>query len=682
MSNRLARTTSPYLQQHAENPVDWQPWDGEALRLAREQDKPILLSVGYSACHWCHVMAHESFEDAQIAAIMNQHFINIKVDREERPDLDQIYQLAHQMLTQRAGGWPLTMFLTPDGKPFFGGTYFPKEARYNLPGFGSLLLRVAQFYHEKRDQVLVQNDALLGALKKTLPVPAVGAVCFTSGPLEEASAALRGSFDAQHGGFGGAPKFPHATELEFSLRRYAAKGEEQALHMGVFSLGSMALGGIYDHLGGGFCRYSVDAAWTIPHFEKMLYDNGPLLRLSAEALALTSNPLFERVARETAAWVMREMQSPEGDYYSTLDADSEGEEGKFYIWTREEVQSLLTPEENAVAALCYGLDGPPNFETTHWHLRIARTIDEVATQTGLAEEMSETLLHSAKAKLFVAREKRVHPGRDEKILTSWNALMIQGMARAGFILDDAGWIASARRALAFIRSTMWRDGRLMATYKDGTAHLAAYLDDYAFLLAALLELLQADYDQDDLEFAEQLAAVLLERFEDKETGGFFFTAHDHEALIHRPKSGYDNATPSGNGVAALALTRLYHISGKLAYQAAAEGTLRLFYGDLQRQPFGYSTLLMALEEMLEPTRLVIIRGPAEQLASWREVVAGEYYPHSHFLFLAGELTGLPASLNKPATDQVNAWVCSGVTCLPPIASNAQLLAVLKTPGIG
>jgi uncharacterized protein len=696
MSNRLAQTTSPYLQQHADNPVDWHPWDEKALTLAREQDKPILLSVGYSACHWCHVMAHESFEDPEIAAIMNQHFINIKVDREERPDLDQIYQLSHQMLTQRAGGWPLTMFLTPDGKPFFGGTYYPKEARYNLPGFGDLLLRVAQFYREERDQVHVQNEALLGALKKTLP-PTPGEVSFSVKPLEEAMTALRGSFDAQHGGFGGAPKFPHPTELEFSLRRYAAKREEQALHIATFSLGSMALGGIYDHLGGGFCRYSVDSSWTIPHFEKMLYDNGPLLRLTAEAWAVTGNALFERVTRETAAWTMREMQSPEGGYYSTLDADSEGEEGKFYVWSRDEMHSILSAEEYAVATFFYGLDGPPNFENTHWHLRIARTVDEVAARTNIDEEKCDALILAAKAKLFAAREQRVHPGRDEKILTSWNALMIQGMARAGFIFGNAEWIASARRALDFIRRTMWQNGRLLATYKaepggaataqasanatgTGSAHLAAYLDDYAFLLAALIELLQTDYRQDDLAFAEQLAAVLLDQFEDKESGGFFFTAHDHEALIHRPKSGYDNATPSGNGVAALALTRLHHITGNPAYRAAAEGTLRVFHLEVQRQSFGYSSLLMALEETLTPTRLIVIRG--QELASWRTALASEYYPHSLFLFLPQDLTGLPANLDKPASAQVNAWVCMGVTCLPPIDSTTELLSVLKTQGIG
>ena len=682
MPNHLAQTTSPYLQQHADNPVDWYPWGEEALRLAREQDRPIVLSIGYSACHWCHVMAHESFEDPEIAAVQNRHFINIKVDREERPDLDQIYQLAHQMLTQRAGGWPLTMFLTPDGKPFFGGTYFPKEARYNLPGFGGLLLRVAQFYREQRDQIDAQNQSLLAALNKTLPVAPEMAISFSVAPIEEAVTGLRASFDAQHGGLGGAPKFPHATELEFCLRRYAARGEEETLHIAAFSMGSMALGGLYDQLGGGFYRYSVDRSWTIPHFEKMLYDNGLLLRLAADTWAVTGNPLFDRVTRETAAWVMREMQSPEGGYYSTLDADSDGEEGKFYVWTPAEAQALLTPEEYTVVSLFYGLDRPPNFENAYWHLRIVRTVDEAASQAGVDSGKCDALLQSAKAKLFAAREKRIRPSRDEKILTGWNALMIKGMARAGHVLGNHQWIASARGALDFIRRTMWRNGRLLATYRDGTAHLDAYLDDHAFLVAALLELLQADYRQDDLMFAEELADVLLDEFEDKERGGFFFTAHDHEALIHRPKSGHDNATPSGNGVAVLALTQLFHITGKERYRTAAESTLSLFFKDLERQPFGFSTLLMALEEILEPTRLVVIRGPAQGLATWRAELCREYHPQSLFFFLPESEVTLPAGLDKPMTDKVNAWVCAGVSCLPPIDSIPQLQTVLKTPGIG
>ena len=682
MPNRLAHETSPYLQQHADNPVDWHPWGEEAITLAREQNKPILLSVGYSACHWCHVMAHESFEDEAIAAIMNRLFINIKVDREERPDLDQIYQTAHQMLTQKSGGWPLTLFLTPDGKPFFGGTYFPKMPRFNLPGFAGLLERVAEYYAASRGDIDEQNNRLVAALHRTQPAAPATAVTFGENPLNEAMAAVRASFDGRHGGFGGAPKFPHPTELEFALRRYAATGDKDALHIATFTLEKMALGGIYDQLGGGFSRYSVDQQWMIPHFEKMLYDNGPLLRLVTDAWVASGNPLFAQVAEETAAWVMREMQSPEGGYYSTIDADSEGEEGKFYVWTPEEVQALLSAAEYHVAALTYGLDGPPNFENSHWHLQVVKTIDEVATETAKLIAEVDALLASARAKLFAHREQRIHPGRDEKILTSWNGLMMQGMLRAGSVFDRPEWIASARRALDFIRKTLWRDGRLLATYKDNKAHLNAYLDDYAFLLAALLELLQADFRAEDLSFATQLANVLLEQFEDRDNGGFFFTSHDHETLIHRPKAGHDNATPAGNGVAALALARLAHVTGDLRYAAAAERTLRLFYPELERQPFGYSSLLMALEETLEPTCVTVIRGPAEALAVWRSALSKGFHPATLRIFLADNVTTLPESLAKPVTGHVNAWVCQGVTCLPPISTISQLEAVLQSGEIG
>ena len=421
MPNRLAGETSPYLQQHAANPVDWHPWGEAALERARAEDKPILLSIGYSACHWCHVMAHESFEDPAVAAVMNRLFVNVKVDREERPDLDQIYQSAHQMLAQRTGGWPLTMFLSPDGTPFFGGTYFPKEPRYGMPAFPELCERVAALWREKRAEIAAQDAEVRGALGRTLPTAAGGAVTLSADAIEAMLANLRANFDAQHGGFGSAPKFPHPSDLELCLRR----GERD---IAVTTLTRMCEGGIYDHLGGGFCRYSVDAQWTIPHFEKMLYDNGPLLGLLADAWGLTREPLFERCAAETAGWMMREMQSPEGGYYSSLDADSEGEEGKFYVWDKEEVQRLLSPPEYAATATHFGLDQPPNFENKLWHLRIAGP--------GAA----------AKEKLFAAREKRVRPGRDEKVLVSWNALAIRGMAHAGRVFGREEWLASARRA--------------------------------------------------------------------------------------------------------------------------------------------------------------------------------------------------------------------------------------------
>ena len=656
MPNRLAQETSPYLQQHADNPVDWNPWGEEALARARGEDKPILLSVGYSACHWCHVMAHESFEDPAVAEIMNRLFVNIKVDREERPDLDQIYQLAHQMLAQRPGGWPLTMFLTPEGAPFFGGTYFPKEPRYNLPGFPQVLERIAQVYREHRDEIGRQNQTLLATFEGMQPGAPAHHSELSAEPIEAALRSLKTNFDSRYGGFGGAPKFPHPAELEFCLRRSAAVSDGAAERIATHTLERMALGGIYDHLGGGFARYSVDAEWMIPHFEKMLYDNGPLLRLYADAWTVTRNPLFARVAEETAAWVMREMQSLEGGYYSSLDADSEHEEGKFYVWTPDEVRSLLTPDEYAALAPHYGLDGPPNFENTHWHLRVVRAPAADAA----------ALLASGRRKLFEAREKRIHPGRDEKVLVSWNALMIAGMARAAVVFGRGDWLASARRSLAFIRETMWKNGRLLATYKDGKAHLNAYLDDYAFLLAALLELLQAEFDPSALAFAEDLAEVLLEQFEDKAQGGFFFTSHDHEKLIHRPKPGYENATPSGNGVAAFALQRLHFLTGESRYALAAERTLAQFHAELSEHPGGHATLLAALEEHQQPTRTVIVRGPEAEMRRWRRELAQRYAPQTMVIAIDGATSELPPVLAKPAGGRVNAWVCEGTVCLAPI----------------
>ncbi|HEU5282509.1 MAG TPA: thioredoxin domain-containing protein [Burkholderiales bacterium] len=675
MPNRLARETSPYLQQHADNPVDWHPWGEEALRLARERDQPILLSVGYSACHWCHVMAHESFEDPDIAAVMNRNFVNIKVDREERPDIDQIYQTAHQMLTQRAGGWPLTMFLTPDQKPFFGGTYFPRTARYNLPGFGELLERVAQVYREQRQAIAAQNDEMVSLLERSLQVRAAPAADLDAAPIATALQELTGIFDRQHGGLGGAPKFPHPAELELCLRE--ARADRAALEVATVTLEKMARGGICDQLGGGFCRYSVDATWMIPHFEKMLYDNGPLLRLYADAWLVTGNALFRRVCEDTAAWVMREMQAPEGGYYSSLDADSEHVEGKFYVWSHEQVSGLLDEQEYAVASAVFGLDRAPNFEGEHWHLRIARPVAGVAAELGLAETAAQALLDSARIKLFEARERRVRPGRDEKILTSWNALMIQGMAHAAHALDRPDWLQSARQALEFLRVTLWRDGRLLATSKDGRAHLNAYLDDHAFLLAALLELLQADFRKADLELAVAIAETLLARFEDGATGGFFFTSHDHERLILRPKTWYDNATPSGNGVAALALQRLGHLVGDARYLEAAERTLRLFLPQIERHPSGASTLLMALAEHLRPPDVVILRGPRAAAVPWQRALAVRYAPSRLVLFVDPSLTGIPAALDKPLSTAVNAWVCRGVNCLAPLSDVGELLRELE-----
>lgn len=693
MPNHLASETSPYLLQHRDNPVDWYPWGEEALALARAQDKPILLSVGYSACHWCHVMAHESFEDVGVAALMNQLFINIKVDREERPDIDQIYQTALYMLTQRNGGWPLTLFLTPEQKPFFGGTYYPKTPRHGLPGFPDLLPRVAEAYHARGEEIERQSASLLEAFKRTLPSRNSTAGDASGHHLmEQALAELQNRFDTVNGGFGEAPKFLHPAELEFCLRRYSADNSEEALRMAELTLQKMAGGGIHDQLGGGFCRYSTDPHWSIPHFEKMLYDNGPLLCLYADAWLATRNPRFAHIVEEIAGWVMREMQADGttagedhetkgGGYYSSLDADSENVEGKFYVWNRDEIAKILTSEEYAVTAPYYGLTQDPNFEGKYWNLEVAASLADVAAACGIEREEAEQRLASARAKMLSERERRVRPGRDEKILTSWNGLMIRGMARAGRIFGRAEWVRSAAQAADFIRRALWKEDRLLATCKDGKAHLNAYLDDYAFMLDALMELMQADFRQPDLEFAVALADILLEQFEDKQDGGFFFTSHDHEKLIHRPKPHYDTAMPSGNGVAACSLQRLGHLLGQFKYLQSAERALDLFRPAMSRQASSCCSLLAALEQSLAPPQIVILRGPAHSLAEWKKALRLRREGGLVF-FLPAELADLPPSLSKPlaANDAVNAWVCQGVNCLPAITDMQELLRVCKIQG--
>ena len=677
MPNRLAQETSPYLQQHADNPVDWFPWGEEALRCAREQGKPILLSIGYSACHWCHVMAHESFEDAGVAAVMNRLFINIKVDREERPDLDLIYQAAHVMLTQHGGGWPLTLFLAPDQMPFFGGTYFPKESRHNLPGFVQLLEHVAETYRTHREDIAEQSASLLHDFDSTLP--SVGeCASFSDAPLHDACNRLRKAFDTIRGGFGRAPKFPRQSGLEFLLRH----ASQDAHNMALFTLRKMADGGIHDQLGGGFFRYSVDDCWAIPHFEKMLHDNGPLLALYTDAYTLTGEAAFRRVAQSIAGWAMREMQSPQGGFYSSLDADTEHEEGKFYVWAPEQVASLLGADEYAIAAAHYGLDQPPNFENKYWNLLVAKPLDVIAQACNLPQEQAEQLLASAQQKLFAARENRVRPGRDEKILASWNALMIKGMAHAGRVLDEPEYIVSAQRAMDFIRASMWQNGRLLAACKDGKAHLNAYLDDYAFLLDALLELLQAEFRLADFEFARALADVLLQQFEDTREGGFFFTSHDHEKLIHRPKPAHDDAMPSGNGIAVFALQRLGHLLGETRYLEAAERTLKLYCPALAQQPSGFMSLLMALQEYLTPPQIVILRSAPGASAAWRRQLVRHYWPGTLLLALEGEFANLPETLAKPLSQGVSAWVCQGVKCLPVIEDCTELIAVCKSGETG
>lgn len=677
--NRLQYETSPYLLQHADNPVDWWGWSDEALAKARQEDKPILLSIGYSACHWCHVMAHESFEDPESAAVMNDLFINIKVDREERPDLDKIYQLAHQLLARRSGGWPLTVFLNPHNlTPFFSGTYFPKTPRHNLPGFVSVITQVSAYYHKNKAQVEQQNATMRDALQSIAERGAPSGLLPEEAMFHDARRHLGVEYDAELGGFGEAPKFPHCTQMEFLLRygHHIEPGDHKAQEMTIHTLQKMAEGGIYDQLAGGFCRYSTDPMWLIPHFEKMLYDNGPLLALCADGWQITSNPLFAQVVEETAQWVMDDMQSPEGGYYAAIDADSEGHEGKFYVWRPEEVRALLTEAEYALAAHHYGLTRPANFEGI-WHLYVAEPLAKISERTGISLAQAEQLLASIKSKLKAVRAQRVPPGRDDKVLSAWNGLMIKGMAHAGRIFGRGDWIASADRAFAALRRSAWVGDRLLATYKNGQAKFNGYLDDYAFMLDAAIELLQCRWNSDDLQWATQLADTLLAHFE-APGGGFYFTADDHESLLYRPKNFADEAMASGNGIAAFALQRLGHLVGDLRYTDAAAATLRAAGANLTQHPDAYASLLMTLDETLYPPTLIILRGATQPLAAWQAELQKRYAPNQLCFAIPDDATGLPDMLaaRQPQGTTI-AYVCRGETCLAPIDSLTQLHAELS-----
>ena len=680
LRNHLVDETSPYLLQHADNPVEWYPWGEAALQRAKQENRPILLSIGYSACHWCHVMAHESFEDLGTAELMNELFVNIKVDREERPDLDKIYQVAQQMLTHGSGGWPLTMFLTPQQQPFFGGTYFPKEPRYGMPAFRDLLRRVAQYYREQGEEIATQNAQLQAALAAMVPPPGLGVVLDDS-PLALARAALAKSFDAGFGGFTGAPKFPHSTSIERCMRQWYATSADtepdlKALYMASLTLTRMAEGGLYDQLGGGFARYSVDGAWMIPHFEKMLYDNGQLLCEYARAHLASGEALFAKVAHETADWVLRDMRSPAGSFYSSLDADSEGHEGKFYVWNRDEVQSLLTAREYNAFSARFGLDRSANFEG-EWHLHISASLDDIAAALNEPVQAVAADIESARSKLLKARNLRVWPARDEKTLCSWNALMIKSLGLASRVLGRPDLAEAAGTAVDFLRRHLWRDGRLLATYKDGRAHLPAYLDDYALLADALLELLQTRWRSSDLDFARQLAEVLLDQFEDKDSGGFFFTAKDHEQLIHRSKTFADESVPSGNGFAASMLIRLGYLLGETRYLDAAERTLRAGWAAIQDYPQAHMSLANALEDFLSALQIVVIRGEASSAAHWASVLGRLYAPTRMIFAIPNDAQLPPALTAKRPGETTVAYLCTGMTCTAPLTNLEEVTRALR-----
>ena len=682
LNNRLSAESSPYLLQHAHDPVDWNPWGKEALERAERENKPIFLSIGYSACHWCHVMAHESFADETTAQILNEQFVSIKVDREERPDLDKIYQNAFQLLNGQSGGWPLTMMLTPDDQiPFFGATYLAKEGRNGFPGFADLMQRLANYYHNNEAEVRQQNSGLSEAL--TAGPSRHGRTGFSLNvqPLEEVVTRLKDSFDAIHGGFGEAPKFPQPLSIERLLRHYyhtqqlTDETDTRAGFIAKYSLEKMAQGGVYDQIGGGFFRYAVDQQWQIPHFEKMLYDNAQLLALYSQAWQLTHTPRFKTTAEDIAAWALREMQAPEGGFYASLDADSEDTsnikiEGAFYLWTPDQIKACLKPEEFAICQRFYGLDDTANFDE-RWHLRIAGSS---------RNEQEQELLLSARQKLLKVRDQRPRPGRDEKILCAWNALMIKGLAIAGRHFQRPDLIQQAQRALDFIRQELWQHGRLLAVYKDGQTKFPAYLDDYALLIDAILELLQCRWRDGDLNFALELAEVLLNRFQDpKKQGGFYFTADDHEALIQRPKPLFDDALPAGNGISAQVLIKLGHLTNSIHYLVAAERALKNAWPSIDRNPVACSAMLLALEEYYYPSQIVVIRGASEAIEIWQQHCAKHYSPRRLTVAIPQDALALPEFLAlREAQDTVVAYICDGAKCSAPITDLQQLEQLLQS----
>ena len=676
--NQLAGETSPYLRAHADNPVDWHPWGEAAIALARAEERPILLSIGYSACHWCHVMARESFEDAATAEVMNSTFVCVKVDREERPDVDRVYQLGHRLLNRQSGGWPLTAFLDPATLlPFFSGTYFPRQPRYGLPGFADLLRRLGEAFAEQHESIDKQGKQLaqaLGALNA--PVADEKAEKPDLAALAEAARKQLGeAYDATAGGFGSAPKFPMPAALERLLRHWASGGKQdrEALNVVTATLTQMARGGVYDHLGGGFFRYATDREWRIPHFEKMLHDNGALLGLYADVLALGRDALFDGVVRETAGWLMREMQAPAGGYCTAQAADSEGEEGKFYLWRRAEAKRLLADDEHLVAETLYGLDKPANF-AGRWHLHRRDAWRAVVERLYLTPEDAARHLESAKAKLLAARQDREPPAKDDKVLSSWNGLAIAGMASAGTRLGEPGWIASATQAADFLRTELVADGRLHASWRDGVRGHVGFLDNHANVLHGLLALLAARWRDEDWALALFLGDELVNRFQDEKAGGFYFTPHDAPALIHRPKPTLDDAPLPGNAAAIRALAALGHLAGEPRWLEASERAARWAMPLAERHPASHCAVLTAVEEVSEPPELVIVRGPAEAAKPWMEVAQSGYRPDRAAYLIPYDARQIPRYLPRLVAagvrEQVSAYLCQGASCSKPITELA------------
>jgi uncharacterized protein YyaL (SSP411 family) len=684
-TNKLVNETSPYLLQHAHNPVDWYAWGEEALAKSKREDKPILLSIGYSACHWCHVMERESFENEETARLMNENFVNIKVDREERPDLDQIYMNAVQMMT-RHGGWPLTVFLTPDLVPFYGGTYFPPEDRYQMPGFPRILAAVAETYRTRPEEVKQSAWEILSELRR-MNIAQESSEALNLSLLDAAFRQLSRSYDPANGGFGGAPKFPSSMNLEFLLRSFKRTGDSRALEMAAHTCKKMARGGMYDQLGGGFHRYSTDARWLVPHFEKMLYDNALLSRLYIHVFQVTGDAFYRRVAEESLDYVAREMHDASGAFYSTQDADSEGVEGKFFVWDKTEIEALLDAEDARLFCAYYGVTEGGNFEEKNI-LNVARPAEEVARETGVtAEELSEAVERGRRV-LFDEREKRVRPGRDEKVITAWNGLMIESFAEAAAVLEREDYREIAEGCARFFLEQMISGGVLLHVFKDGRAKHAGFLDDYSYVVSALVTLFETTGSIRWLEQAMELADKMIEEFWDAEEGGFFYNGRSGEKLIVRGKDYFDNATPSGNSVAAESLLRLSVLTGNDDYRRKAVNVLRLVRDAVERYPSAFGYALGATDFQLStPKEIVVIAGDDDEGARALErEVWSRYLPNKVVALSTGDDARacelVPLLRERSASGgRAAAFVCENYSCRLPVNKPDELAAQLEEDGL-
>ena len=687
MTNRLTDETSPYLLQHADNPVDWFTWGSEALEKAKAENKPILLSIGYSSCHWCHVMARESFADSATAQVMNQHYINIKVDREERPDLDKVYQQAFQLLNSQGGGWPLTMFLDPQTLiPFFGGTYFPKNARYQLPGFVDLLMRINETFESKKDELQEQSEKILKAFEQ-MKIPVVDTQVEDTLLLDDARDKLGKQYEPQFGGFSQAPKFHTPTKISkllkhWSYQRKNGSSDKDGLEMVMNTLTQIARGGIYDHLGGGFYRYSTDNKWTVPHFEKMLYDNGQLLSLYSSAIRFGPDQLFEDAITETIEWIVRDLRDPLGGFYSSVDADSNEEEGGFYTWRREELKAALNEDQYLLIETLYGMDKSPNFNN-RWVLHRNDSWRSVVSRLQLEPETARDNLLESKGLLFNNRQQRTPPNRDQKILTAWNAVTIKGIIESADALGNKeDWVNLAIQATDFIHHHLWDGETLFATWTDGQAKYHGYLDDYAHLLDALLALLRTHWRDQDAQLANHLAESLITKFYDEDQGGFFFTSHDQEHLFHRPKPSMDHELPSGNGVAVRCLNEFGNLMGLPKHIDAAANTLKWARAALERFPTEHSSLIESVEEQVYPSQQVILRGPEAEILEWRESLSGQYTPWRKVYCIPYSNSNhipsyLPSLISAEKQRSALAYVCTDLSCSLPITSLDELKQILN-----